>query len=583
MLSLVSMNVDLSDATRGLLTSERSAIADLHGILTKLGAAEEDLKDLKVALDDLEGVFMLVVCGEYNAGKSSLLNALLGHKVMLEGVTPTTDRVTIVTYGPVAKDVTESSSLMRREFPAEILKDVAFVDTPGTNAIIQEHQELTEDFVPRADLVLFVTSADRPFTESERKFLELIGSWGKKIVILVNKLDIIEDATEREKVLNFVRENARKTIGVSPKVFGIKARDAFKAKESGNKAALKDTGLPELESFISSTLAAGERFKLKLLNPLGVAENLNQRYQDVIEHRLSLLEDDRKTLSEVDRQLEQYEKDMQREFENYLSRIKTVLLEVERRGDVYFDDTIRLQNVLSLMNANKIKKDFEARVIRNADQEVDFAVSELVDWFLQKNLKLWEDVMSFVNDRRQAGNENIIGEVGGRFQYDRENLIRSLRESASDVLDTYDEDSEARRLADKLQSSVYQSGLGLVSGLGLGAAVLAFVSSAALDITGVTLGITLAGIGFFLIPRRRKQAKLELHNNMQKLRDSLHDSLAKEFNNELRKASAKLHEAIEPYTRFVRSELGRIESLDKELESSEASLLALRKDVEALT
>jgi len=577
------MNVDLSDATRGLLTSERSAIADLHGILTKLGAAEEDLKDLKVALDDLEGVFMLVVCGEYNAGKSSLLNALLGHKVMLEGVTPTTDRVTIVTYGPVAKDVTESSSLMRREFPAEILKDVAFVDTPGTNAIIQEHQELTEDFVPRADLVLFVTSADRPFTESERKFLELIGSWGKKIVILVNKLDIIEDATEREKVLNFVRENARKTIGVSPKVFGIKARDAFKAKESGNKAALKDTGLPELESFISSTLAAGERFKLKLLNPLGVAENLNQRYQDVIEHRLSLLEDDRKTLSEVDRQLEQYEKDMQREFENYLSRIKTVLLEVERRGDVYFDDTIRLQNVLSLMNANKIKKDFEARVIRNADQEVDFAVSELVDWFLQKNLKLWEDVMSFVNDRRQAGNENIIGEVGGRFQYDRENLIRSLRESASDVLDTYDEDSEARRLADKLQSSVYQSGLGLVSGLGLGAAVLAFVSSAALDITGVTLGITLAGIGFFLIPRRRKQAKLELHNNMQKLRDSLHDSLAKEFNNELRKASAKLHEAIEPYTRFVRSELGRIESLDKELESSEASLLALRKDVEALT
>lgn len=583
MLSLESMNVDLSDATRGLLTSERSAIADLHGILTKLGAAEEDLKDLKVALDDLEGVFMLVVCGEYNAGKSSLLNALLGHKVMLEGVTPTTDRVTIVTYGPVAKDVTESSSLMRREFPAEILKDVAFVDTPGTNAIIQEHQELTEDFVPRADLVLFVTSADRPFTESERKFLELIGSWGKKIVILVNKLDIIEDAAEREKVLNFVRENARKTIGVSPQVFGIKARDAFKAKETGNKAALKDTGLPELESFISSTLAAGERFKLKLLNPLGVAENLNQRYQDVIEHRLSLLEDDRKTLSEVDRQLAQYEKDMHREFENYLSRIKTVLLEVERRGDVYFDDTIRLQNVLSLMNSNKIKQDFEARVIRNADQEVDFAVSELVDWFLQKNLKLWEDVMNFVNDRRQAGNENIIGEVGGRFQYDRENLIRSLRESASNVLDTYDEDSEARRLADTLQSSVYQSGLGLVSGLGLGAAVLAFVSSAALDITGVTLGLTLAGIGFFIIPRRRKQAKLELHSNMQTLRDSLHDSLAKEFNNELRKASAKLHEAIEPYTRFVRSELGRIESLDKELESSEAVLLELRKDVEALT
>jgi tRNA U34 5-carboxymethylaminomethyl modifying GTPase MnmE/TrmE len=97
------VNFDINDATRQVIQNERTSIADLHGLLHRLDAAEKDLLDLKLALTDLEGIFMLVVVGEYNAGKSSLLNSLLGQKVMLEGVTPTTDRVTIVTYGPQKK------------------------------------------------------------------------------------------------------------------------------------------------------------------------------------------------------------------------------------------------------------------------------------------------------------------------------------------------------------------------------------------------------------------------------------------------------------------------------------------------
>ena len=76
--------------------------------------------------------------------------------------------------------------------PVELLRDLHIVDTPGTNAIDREHERLTIDFVPRADLVLFVTSADRPFTETERVFLETIRDWGKKIVIVVNKVDIFQ-------------------------------------------------------------------------------------------------------------------------------------------------------------------------------------------------------------------------------------------------------------------------------------------------------------------------------------------------------------------------------------------------------
>ncbi len=579
---LLHMNIDFSEATRELVTQERSIINDLSQLLGKLGASDADLQALKTALADLEGMFMLVVCGEYNAGKSSLINAMLGEKVMLEGVTPTTDRVTIVTYGSEAREIEVSPALMRREYPKDLLRDLAFVDTPGTNAVIKKHQELTEHFVPRADLVLFVTSADRPFTESERSFLELITSWGKKIVIVVNKADILESPAEQEKILEFIHQQAQVTLDLRPQVFAISSRLGFKARLSQNAEELKSSGLLELEEAIQTALTTSERLKLKLRNPLGVAQHLAKDYQEVIQSRLGLLMDDRHTLEEVDRQIQQFEKDLRREFDSYLNRIKTVLIEVERRGEVYFDDTIRFRNILGLMNSDRIKQDFSARVIRDADTQVDLAVSELVDWFLQKNLGLWEDVMTFVNERRQASETRIMGDIGGRFQYDRENLIRTLRDSAQEVLENYDEQGEARRLADNLQNSVFQSGIGIVSGIGLGAAVLAFVSSTVLDVTGITVGVAIAGLGLFIIPRRRQKAKTELHNKMQQLRDGLEESIGQQFEGEMRRASEKLLSAIEPYTRFVRSESGRLDSLKDELDHIHTSLGELRQSIDAL-
>ncbi|MCY4353792.1 MAG: dynamin family protein [Truepera sp.] len=575
------MNVELREVTKELVAREKLLIGDLRGLLSRLDASESDLIDLKTALRDLEGIFMLVVIGEYNAGKSSLLNALVGEKVMPEGVTPTTDRVVIVNYGETERESEDSATLLRRSYPADILRNLALVDTPGTNAVITRHQELTERFIPRADLVLFVTSADRPFTESERAVLELIGSWGKKITLVVNKLDILEGPEQRQQVLDFVCDHGRKTLGVTPQVFGVEAKRAFRARAAGNEAELKGTGLPEIESYIETNLAPDERFRLKLLSPLGVARHLTEHYQGVLARRLGLLADDRSTLDEIERQRDQFTRDMRREFQAYLARTKTILLEVERRGDIYFNDTVRLRNLFSLMNSERIKEQFQARVIRDADKDIEIAVGETVDWFLSRNLQLWEDVMGFINERRQAGEERVIGEVGGRFQYDRQALIRALRERTQEVLDSYDEREEAERLADQLQNSVVQTGLLQVGGIGLGAAVLAFISSAALDITGVVTGLTLAGIGLLVIPRRRAQAKRELHKRMQELRDGLDLGLSKQLDAEMLRSSEKLSGAIAPYTRFVRSELERLESHQAELDALAAESEELQRTIES--
>jgi small GTP-binding protein len=577
------MDFNLDEPTRELLSRERAVVADLRSLLDRVNAERDDIHDLKTALRDLEGIFMLVVSGEYNSGKSTFLNALLGADILPEGVTPTTERIHILRYGDTPREVQESDFVLRREVPHELLRNLALVDTPGTNAIITHHQELTERFIPRADLVLFVTSADRPFTESERKFLELIASWGKKIVIVVNKLDILETEDEREKVLAYVSSHARENLNVTPRVFGVYGRRALRAKKARDAGALAKTGLLELERFIHDHLAEGERLKLKMLTPLGVARRLAQKYQVAVAEQLELLEDDKRTLEEVDRQLGQYRKDMAREFESYLTRIKMVLLEVERRGDAFFDDTVRLGRMADLVwRRDKVSEEFTLKVIRGADKEMERAVSALVDWYIDRNLQFWEDVMAFVNDRRRAGEERVMGDIGGRFAYDREALIRNLRRGAEDVLKGYDEQKESRRLAEAFQAAVVQSGLLGIGGIGIGAAVVAFVSGLAFDITGIMAGLTLAGLGLFILPNRRQKAKRELHLRMQELRDRLDGSLREEFETEMARSLERLNVAITPYTRFVRSELERLETLEGEFAQVTSALQGLRTEIERL-
>src|SRR5688500_20305894 len=110
------------------------------------------------------------------------------------------------------------------------------VNTPRTNAIPPEHKVISQRFVPRADLVLFVTSADRPFSESEREFLERIREWGKKIVFIVNKIDILAGAAEQAEVLAYVRDNATSLLGETPQVFPVSARRAVQARTSSDTA-----------------------------------------------------------------------------------------------------------------------------------------------------------------------------------------------------------------------------------------------------------------------------------------------------------------------------------------------------------
>ncbi|MCB0057489.1 MAG: dynamin family protein, partial [Caldilineaceae bacterium] len=146
-----------------LIRRERSLLEDLRVLLVRLGAPDDDLALLKRSLHQLDELFLLVVVGEFNAGKTAFLNAMLGERLLTEGVLPTTSQIQLLRYGERQVEDVTGDDILVVHLPVEWLREVNLVDTPGTNAIIQRHQEITEHFIPRSDLVLFVTSADRPF------------------------------------------------------------------------------------------------------------------------------------------------------------------------------------------------------------------------------------------------------------------------------------------------------------------------------------------------------------------------------------------------------------------------------------
>src|SRR5687768_14146018 len=259
----------LTPAQDELLKEERRILARLRVTLSRFDAAADQQAALDRSMEQLDELFLLVVVGEFNAGKSAFINALLGSKVVAEGVTPTTAQINVLQYGEAIDRQVRESNLHVITAPAPLLREIHIVDTPGTNAIIREHEAITAKFVPRSDLVLFVTSADRPFTETERAFLEEVRGWGKKVVVVINKVDILEGDRQVDEISRFVAGNAQALLGFTPEIFPVSARLALRAK-MGEPAAWAASGFEALERYIAATLDSPGRVHLKLLNPLGV-------------------------------------------------------------------------------------------------------------------------------------------------------------------------------------------------------------------------------------------------------------------------------------------------------------------------
>jgi small GTP-binding protein len=576
----------LDERREALVERERGLLEGLISFLQDFGASSEDLELVRRALSDLEELFLLVVVGEFNSGKSAFVNALLGADISEEGVTPTTNRITVLRHAEEPVDKERRDGVLERGYPSEFLREIAIVDTPGTNAIIRHHEELSRGFVPRSDLVLFVTSAERPLTESERGYLELIRDWGKKILLVINKADLLADRSKIEEVRSFVDGGIRSALGLTPPIFFVSALLGRKAKAATNAmerdALMKASGFAELESYVTGLLDEEGRVRLKLESPLGVVDELNRRYRRAVDERLALLEEDFRTAENVDAQLELYKEDMGRDFEARMAEIENIVLRMNERGDAWLEENIRFANIRELFRQDKVSKRFEREVVADTEELVDERVDELIDWMVDRNLKQWRVVVEYVNRRRQADyDERLIGEVGDSFEYNRGQLLRSVGKNAQDVVHRYDRERESEMLAHSIQGALTQTAALEVGAVGIGAVVVALATTRFLDATGIIAAAIVAGYGLFILPNRRRKAREEFREKTDSLRERLGEVVRRQFEAESNRAVERMREAIAPYTRFVQTEHARMTRASEELASLDAQTGALKDEISA--
>ena len=223
--------------------------------------------------------FHLVVLGEFNHGKSTFVNALLGADVLPTGITPTTAAInhviwaespharaypkegepidlapqTLENWVTVAGDRAGDVAYVELGYPADLLKgNITLVDTPGVNDLNEQRADITYGYVPRADAVIFLLDAGQALKDSEREFLSshVLQGTQDRLLFILGKIDLLSDA-ERGAVTEYVRNGLAKLVD-EPKVFPISARDwlAGNCEGSGIQALLE-----HLEKFLATDRA----------------------------------------------------------------------------------------------------------------------------------------------------------------------------------------------------------------------------------------------------------------------------------------------------------------------------------------
>jgi len=141
-------------------------------------------------------------------------------------------------------------------------------------------------------------------------------------------------------------------------------------------------------------------------------------------------------------------------------------------------------------------------------------------------------------------------------------VLENATRAARQVVERYDREEEGRRLAASMRDSVAQTGLAAVGGVGLGAIIVAIIGTAAADITGILAGVVIAGLGLYIIPRRRRRAQQQFHLQSEELRERLDDAMTGQFTRQLEGSLENIRTALAPYVRFVRAEYERANAVE---------------------
>jgi small GTP-binding protein len=549
----------------------------LEALLSELRSlSDKELEDKLLTIKEgLENFFSVVFIGEFSTGKSSIINALLGKKLLPEGITPTTDKVTIIRYGEEPKEYEEEGKRVI-SVQDERLKGFLIVDTPGTNVTLEEHEKIVREFIPRADIVFFVIGAERAVTESETRLIRFIREeWLKNTVFILNKIDIVEDRDELERLIEYSKREIERIFKIKPFLIPVSAKLAIQAKLTGDHELYLRSGMAELEEYIFSALNEEERIRVKIKGYSELALNLCVEIKRVLESSLNQIIEDTKQLDEFENKLEGIKEEILENSKRFTERIRNRLLEFKTRGIEFIDELIRFENIFKLIRKEKIAKEFESKVSTQTIKELEKDLEALINWAERSERALMESAIDFYNSCvRSTQFKSATG-----FSYNRSRLIDTVRLELEERKKQIDPRVLGEKMVDSARGAI-ASVLGLqVGSLALGAAVVSAFSSVIVDITGILTTIAVIATAFSLLPRKRRNAIKEFSKKIDGLIEELISSVRFQLERDLDGIKLGVLDSLIPLKNFYKTEQKKIIASKERVNRIYGEILALKESV----
>ncbi len=503
-------------------------VKDLHELTIKI-KHDELAKTVSDLRNRIHEPFMFVIVGEVKAGKSSFINALLdaGKEITKAAPQPMTDTIQQIVYGEEEEIITINDYLKKILQPVDILKEIAIVDTPGTNTIVAHHQEITESFIPASDLIVFVFEAKNPYRQSAWDFFDFIHSeWRKKIVFILQQKDLMP-AEDLEINRNGLKEFAEKKGMQGPKIFAVSAKDEIDGKK-------EESGFIEVREFIQQNITGGKAPILKMQNNVATSINISDRIANGLADRKKQWEADTLFRTDITETLEHQEKKSYNQVDLLVENLVAGYERITRArtselvSGLSFFSLLRrsFSSIFSRKSGAKewlegLAANMEKDLQTELSQKLNNGVADLADSIQQ---------MAKLIDLKIRNSETILKndhDVFSDIAEKRSNVLHELRSTFSEFLNNSDNFTDEALFPDK---STLSPNLATGSGMAvIGVILMAVTNGMVFDITGgvlTTIGLLFAGVSTRVKKRKIINGfKAEIEKGRQRIQSEITEKL----------------------------------------------------------
>ncbi len=405
------------------------------------------LEKLKELRNDIQNDFYtVVVLGEFKRGKSTFVNALLGTSLLPMDILPETATINAIMYRdtPTVQVVLQDGSIEKGEptaeylkrfsarqdgneaekvryikigYPSELLKNrVILVDTPGVSDLDEQRCDVTYEFIPKANAVIFLLDANSPLKKTEKDFIEerLLPQNISNILFLLNKYDSV-DEEEDEELIEETTARLSNAFQREIPVYPVSARWALEGLEQSNEAMIEASQINNIRTELTKMMTDGATSTAKLIGWSRRFKSIVSSVLHEISNEKQLCQMDKesiqKLLNELDEMLKEHQHN-KKNIEVYVSRRKEEINVMVAKSLQYFNGRLN-ENIMDMVKdyrgadfkifmenkiTKRIQKQLEAWVgmytshINNLLQSLENELSYGLSYYFQQRIKVAADL-----------------------------------------------------------------------------------------------------------------------------------------------------------------------------------------------